>query len=86
MWNELCELSIYRENLELMCEKLWEQVIHILDLAQKYLKLSTTIYHIEYKNIIYYVPTYISDQELKYIRFMFRLERKLSKFIIYLSL
>jgi len=36
--NALCELCIYRENSQLIIEKLWEQVIHILDLVQKYLK------------------------------------------------
>ena len=35
--NALCELSIYRENSQLISEKLWEQVIHILDIVQKYL-------------------------------------------------
>jgi len=44
------------------------QVIHILDLIQKYLKLSTKIYQIEYKIILYYVPKYISNQVPKYIR------------------
>jgi len=50
--NALCELSIYRENSQLKIEKLWEQVIHIFDLAQKYLNcvpkyiiLSTKIYY-----------------------------------------
>jgi len=33
--NALYELSIYRENSQLIIEKLWEQVIHILDLVQK---------------------------------------------------
>ena len=28
VWNALCELSIYRENSQLISEKLWEQVIH----------------------------------------------------------
>ncbi|KEH19515.1 hypothetical protein MTR_8g461970 [Medicago truncatula] len=32
--NALCELSIYRETSQLIGEKLWEQVIH---LVQKYL-------------------------------------------------
>ena len=32
--NALCELSIYRESLQLISEKLWEQVILILDLVQ----------------------------------------------------
>ena len=27
VWNEQCELSIYRENSQLLYEKLWEQVI-----------------------------------------------------------
>ena len=49
----LCELSIYRESSQLISKKLWEQVIHILDLVQKYLKLSIKIYHIEYKNILF---------------------------------
>jgi len=35
--NALCELSIYIENSQLIVEKLWEQVIHILNLVQKYL-------------------------------------------------
>ena len=30
--NALFELSIYRESSQLISEKLWEQVIHILDL------------------------------------------------------
>jgi hypothetical protein len=68
VWNEQCELSIYRENSQLIYEKLWEQITHILDLVQKNLKLSTEIYHIEYKSIIYYVPKYISDQGPKYNR------------------
>jgi len=51
--NALCELSIYRESSQLISKKLWEQVIHILDLVQKYLKLSIKIYHIEYKNILF---------------------------------
>jgi hypothetical protein len=68
VWNEQCELSIYRENLQLIYEKLWEQITHILDLVQKNLKLSTEIYHIEYKIIVYYVPKYISDQGPKYNR------------------
>jgi len=37
VWNEICELSIYGENLQLLYEKLWEKVILILDLVQKYL-------------------------------------------------
>jgi len=45
VWNELCELSIYRENLQLVCVKLWEHVIHISELVQKHLKLSTKIYY-----------------------------------------
>ena len=32
--NALCELSIYRESSQLISEKLWEQVILILDLVQ----------------------------------------------------
>jgi hypothetical protein len=31
VWNALCELSIYRENSQLIIEKLWEQVIHYFD-------------------------------------------------------
>ena len=27
VWNARCEFSIYRENLQLISEKLWEQVI-----------------------------------------------------------
>ena len=50
--NALCDLSIYRESSQLISEKLWEQVILILDIVQKYLKLSLKIYHIEYKNIL----------------------------------
>jgi len=71
VWNALYELSIYREKSQLISEKLWEQVIqviHILDLRQKISQSSTKIYHIEYKNILYYVPKYISDQTIKYIR------------------
>jgi len=37
VFNALCKLSIYRENSQLTSEKLLEQVIHILDLVQKYL-------------------------------------------------
>ena len=36
--------------------------------STKISQLSTKIYYIEYKNILYYVPKYISDQALKYIR------------------
>jgi len=46
VWNALCELSIYRESSQLISEKLWEQVILILDLVQKYIILST-------KNILF---------------------------------
>jgi len=53
VWNALCELSIYRESSQLISEKLWEQVILILDLVQKYLNLSIKIYHIEFKNILF---------------------------------
>ena len=49
VWNALCELSIYRESSQQISEKLWEQVILILELVQKYLKLSIKIYHIEFK-------------------------------------
>jgi len=38
--------SIYWDHSQLISEKLWEQVIHILDLVQKYLKLSTKIFQI----------------------------------------
>jgi len=34
----------------------------------KIFQLSTKIYYIEYKNILYYVPKYLSDQTLKYYR------------------
>jgi len=33
--NELCELSMYRENSQQICEKLLEQIIHILDMIHK---------------------------------------------------
>jgi len=33
VWNELNDLPIYRKKSQLICEKLWEQVIHILDLV-----------------------------------------------------
>jgi len=36
--------------------------------STKISQLSTKIYYIEYNNILYYVPKYISDQTLKYIR------------------
>ena len=36
--------------------------------STKISQLSTKIYYIEYTNILYYVPKYISDQILKYIR------------------
>jgi hypothetical protein len=36
----ICELSIYRKNSQLIYEKLWDQVTHKLDLVQKYLKFS----------------------------------------------
>jgi hypothetical protein len=68
VWNQLCEISIYRENSQLICEKLYEQIIHILDLVQKFLKLSNKIYHIEYKiifqikykNILDCIPKYFT--------------------------
>ena len=60
--NALCELSIYRESSQLISEKLWEQVILILDLVQKYLKLSIKIYHIEYK-IYYSIHKYIIEYQ-----------------------
>ena len=80
VWNAV--LSIYRESSQLISEKLWEQVIFILDLVQKYLKLSIKIYHIEFKNILfntwiyillsteiyYWLSKYISDHALKYIK------------------
>jgi len=49
----LCEFSIYRENSQLISERLWEQVIHILDLVQKKSQLNDKIYYIEYKNILF---------------------------------
>jgi len=30
VWSATCELSIYRENLKLICENLWKQVNQIL--------------------------------------------------------
>ena len=51
-WNALCEFSIYRENSQLISEKLWKQVIHILDLVQKNIS-------IESQNILYWVQKYI---------------------------
>jgi len=76
-----CVSSLFRENSQLKSDKLWEQVIHIFDLAQKYLNcvpkyiiFSTKIYYsvhkyvIQYMNIYYWVSKYISDQALKYIR------------------
>jgi len=56
--NAPCELSIYRESSQLISEKLWEQVIHILDLVQNYLKLSIKIYHTEYKSILFSTKIY----------------------------
>ena len=53
VWNALCELFIYRESSQLISGKLWEQVILILDLVQKISQLSTKIYHIEHKNILF---------------------------------
>jgi len=61
---------------------LWEQVIHILYLVQKYLKWNIKIYHIEckiillstkisqirYQNILYRLQKYILEKVPKYIR------------------
>jgi len=44
--NALYELSIYRESSQLISEKFWEQVIHILDICTK-------LSQIEYPNISY---------------------------------
>jgi len=56
LWNGLCELSIYRENSQLKSEKLWEQVINLvqkyLDCVPKYIILSTKIYNLVHKCII----------------------------------
>jgi len=41
VWNKLRDLPIYREKSQLICEKLWEQVIHILNLEKKYLNFNT---------------------------------------------
>ena len=41
VWNKLRNLPINRGKSQLICEKHWEQVIHILNLGQKYLKFST---------------------------------------------
>ena len=73
MLNALCKLFIYRENTQLISNKLWEQVIHILDLVQnisnwvsKYIILSTKVYYSVQKYIIEYQNS--SDHALKYIR------------------
>ena len=57
--------SINCENSQLKSEKLWEQVIHIFDLAQKYLNcvpkyiiLSTKIYYSVHKYVIQYIIIY----------------------------
>ena len=56
--NALCELSIYRENSQLISEKLWEQVIHILYLVKNIsieyqnILLSTKIYYSVHKYVI----------------------------------
>ena len=54
----LCEPSIYGESLQLISEKLLEQVIHLLDLIQKYIYfvqkyiiLSTKVYYLVQKYI-----------------------------------
>jgi len=59
--------SIYRENSQLKSEKLWEQVIHIFDLAQKYLNcvpkyiiLSIKIYCSVNKYVIQYINILLS--------------------------
>jgi hypothetical protein len=55
----ICELSIYRKNSQLIYEKLWEQVIHILDLVQKYLKFSTKYIILSTKNILLSAKIYV---------------------------
>jgi len=60
--NALCELSIYRENSQLKSEKLWEQVIHLVqknpNCVQKYIILSTKIYYLVHKYAIQYINIY----------------------------
>jgi len=60
--NALGELSIYRENSQLKSEKLWEQVIHLvqkyLNCVPKYIILSTKIYNLVHKCIIQYINIY----------------------------
>ena len=56
MWNEFCELSIYRKNSQLICEKLWERVIQYsnitLGINNSLIRSSTKISQIEYQNIV----------------------------------
>ena len=60
--NALGELSIYRENSQLKSEKLWEQVIHLvqkyLNCVPKYIILSTKIYILVHKYIVQYINIY----------------------------
>jgi hypothetical protein len=44
VWNELRELSIYREHSQLIHEKLGGQVPCILDRLQKYFRLKSIIF------------------------------------------
>lgn len=54
--NALCEPSIYRETSQLIGEKLWEQVIHLVqkyaNCLPKYIILSTKIYYSAHKYVI----------------------------------
>jgi len=57
--------------LETSNSQIFVEVIHILDIVQKYLKLSTKIYHMSTKKILYYVPKYILYQVLKLLTKIF---------------
>jgi hypothetical protein len=58
----ICELSIYRKSSQLIYENLWEQVIHIIDLLQKYHKFSTK-YIILGTKYIFWVQKYIIERQ-----------------------
>jgi len=62
VWNVLGKLSIYRENSQLKSEKLWEQVIHLIqkypNCVPNYIRLSTKIYYSVHKYVIQYINIY----------------------------
>jgi hypothetical protein len=63
----ICELSIYRKNSQLIYENLWEQVIHILDLVQKYPKFSTKYIILSTKYIFLVQKYFFFEGEYKNI-------------------